>query len=129
MSTAALRRPYWRENLPLLVFGVLVLVLELSAAWLPQWATFLITVAAGRGLVVLGLLLLFRAGLVSFGQGLYFCLGAYTVGLIGTWLKLHDALLLFSSAARWRGRWPWCWASCWRVIAASSLPCCRWRFR
>ena len=31
---------------------------------------------------------------MSFGQGLYFCLGAYTVGLIGTWLKLHDALLL-----------------------------------
>ena len=30
---------------------------------------------------MLGLLLLMRTGLVSFGQGLYYCLGAYAAGI------------------------------------------------
>ena len=44
------------------------LVLAIAGPWLPQWAMFIITVAFARGLVALGLLLLLRAGLVSFGQ-------------------------------------------------------------
>ena len=48
-----------------------------ASAWLaPQWLVFLLALAIAKGLVVLGLLLLMRTGLVSFGQGLYFGLGA-----------------------------------------------------
>ncbi|MBI5606970.1 MAG: branched-chain amino acid ABC transporter permease [Deltaproteobacteria bacterium] len=61
--------------------------------FLPQWMLFQVTVSFGKGLVVLGLLLLLRTGLVSFGQGLYYCLGAYTAGSLGLSLGLTDAVL------------------------------------
>ena len=51
-------------------------VLAIAGPWLPQWAMFIMTVAFARGLVALGLLLLLRTGLVSFGQALFYCLGA-----------------------------------------------------
>jgi ABC-type branched-subunit amino acid transport system permease subunit len=78
--------------------GVLVVLLGIGP-FLPQWMLFLVTVSFGKGLVVLGLLLLLRTGLVSFGQGLYYCLGAYTVGSLGLALSIHDALLLLVSGA------------------------------
>ena len=45
---------------------------------------FIVTIAFANGLVALGLMMLLRAGLVSFGQALYYCLGAYAAGV------LHD---------------------------------------
>jgi ABC-type branched-subunit amino acid transport system permease subunit len=78
--------------------GVLVVLLGIGP-FLPQWMLFLVTVSFGKGLVVLGLLLLLRTGLVSFGQGLYYCLGAYTVGSLGLALKFNDALLSLVSGA------------------------------
>ncbi len=61
---------------------------------LPSWALTLTLLSLARGLVVLGLLVQFRAGLMSFGQALFFAVGGYAVGL--GWLKfrLTDALLL-----------------------------------
>ena len=41
---------------------------------------FLLTIAIAKGLVALGLMLQLRAGLVSFGQALYYCIGAYAAG-------------------------------------------------
>ena len=61
---------------------------------LPEWAAFLGIIAVTKGLVVLGLLLLWRLGLVSFGQALYFGVGGYMVGLAGRWWGLHDAVAL-----------------------------------
>ena len=49
----------------------------------PQWTLFLVTVALAKGLVVLGLMILLRCGLVSFGQALYYCIGAYAAGMLG----------------------------------------------
>ena len=40
-----------------------------------------------RGIIQLGLLLLMRTGLVSFGQGLYFGLGGYAAGLAANGMK------------------------------------------
>src|SRR5690349_16104841 len=54
---------------------------------------FIITIAFARGLVALGLALLLRAGLVSFGQALYYCLGAYTAGALGRFFGVSDILL------------------------------------
>lgn len=70
-------------------------VLLVAGALLPQWQ-FLATVALAKGCVVLGLLLLLRTGLVSFGQGLYYCLGAYAAGSLGQFLHLTDALALLA---------------------------------
>ena len=72
------------------VIGVIFLVVALSGPWLPQWAMFILTIAFARGLVALGLMLLLRAGLVSFGQALYYCLGAYAAGALGKFLGVGD---------------------------------------
>jgi ABC-type branched-subunit amino acid transport system permease subunit len=61
---------------------------------MPDWAIFLTTVAVAKALVVLGLMILWRTGLVSFGQALYFGAGGYAAGLAGLWLGLSDAVLL-----------------------------------
>ncbi len=61
---------------------------------LPEWAMFLTTMAFAKGLVALGIVCLMRAGLVSFGQGLYFCIGAYVAGLMANWTGITDIFLL-----------------------------------
>jgi branched-chain amino acid transport system permease protein len=60
----------------------------------PQWLVFLLTLALAKGLVVLGLVVLMRTGLVSFGQGLYFGLGAYAAALAGARAGLLDAAVM-----------------------------------
>jgi branched-chain amino acid transport system permease protein len=82
---------------PLLLLAAL-LVLLVVGPLLPQWQ-FLATLAIGKGLVVLGLLLLLRTGLVSFGQGLYYCLGAYAAGVLGHYWGVSDAAVLLLAAA------------------------------
>lgn len=67
-----------------------ILVIGLFA---PQWTLFLLTVALAKGLVVLGLMMLLRCGLVSFGQALYYCLGAYAAGMLG---RLYEVSGVFT---------------------------------
>ncbi len=78
-----------RDRTPLLLAAVLAAVVAGGLA-LPQWALFILTVACAQGLVVLGLMLLLRAGLVSFGQALYYCIGAYTAGGLARAFKIGD---------------------------------------
>jgi branched-chain amino acid transport system permease protein len=67
----------------------------LAAALLaPQWLVFLLALALAKGLVVLGLVLLMRTGLVSFGQGLYFGIGAYAAALLAHSGGIADAALM-----------------------------------
>ena len=61
---------------------------------LPYWVVFLATMAFAKGLVALGLVVLMRGGLVSFGQGLFYCAGAYAAGLAMRWTSLSDAAVL-----------------------------------
>lgn len=77
------------ERTPLLVALVFLFVISFGIL-LPQWAMFIVTIAIARGLVGLGLLLLLRAGLVSFGQALYYCLGAYAAGALGRFFGISD---------------------------------------
>lgn len=72
---------------------ILVLVLLVSP-YIPQWALFMLTIAAANGLVVLGLMLFLRAGLISFGQALFFCTGAYTTGLLALMFNLTEMSIL-----------------------------------
>lgn len=60
-----------------LVLGLTLPAFLIGGWFLPDWTQSLLILAFSKGLVVLGLLLLMRTGLVSFGQGLYYCLGAY----------------------------------------------------
>ncbi len=75
--------------------GLALAVLMLAAgAAMPRWLTFLLTMAAAQGLVSLGIVLLMRCGVVSFGQGLVFAAGGYTAALAFGSLGITDALLL-----------------------------------
>ena len=86
-----------RRALTLSAAGTVVALLALGAL-LPRWLLFLVTMAASHGIVSLGILLIMRGGLVSFGQGLFFAIGAYTAALAVTRLGINDAVLLLAIA-------------------------------
>ena len=59
-----------------------------------DWLRFLVQMSLATFLVVLGVMLQMRAGLVSFGQGLFYCLGAYVAGMAGYFWGITDVFLL-----------------------------------
>ncbi|MQQ07099.1 branched-chain amino acid ABC transporter permease [Epibacterium sp. SM1979] len=69
-------------------------VLIAAALLLPSWMVNYIQVSLGTGLVALGVMIQMRAGLVSFGQGLYFCVGGYAAGMAGKFLGITDFFVL-----------------------------------
>src|SRR5579863_755101 len=70
------------------------LALTLLGQILPVWIIFLTTLAFAKGLVALGLVVLMRGGLVSFGQGIFYCAGAYAAGLTMQFFGVDDVVLL-----------------------------------
>jgi ABC-type branched-subunit amino acid transport system permease subunit len=91
-----------RERTPL-ILGIVLLAVLLAGPLLPKWALFLLTIAIAKGLVALGLMLLLRAGLVSFGQALYYCMGAYTAGSLGRFFGISDMLVQMIAGAATAG--------------------------
>jgi ABC-type branched-subunit amino acid transport system permease subunit len=69
-------------------------LLALASFMLSPFLIYLLTVVVARALVVLGLLVLWRTGLMSFGQALFFGIGAYAVGLGQKYWQLRDAFAL-----------------------------------
>jgi len=87
---------WWRANLA----GALAfLALAAMGPWLPAWIVSLATIAFANAFVVLGLVILWRAGLVPFGQALFYAIGAYAVALVGRYTGLRDAFLMVAIAA------------------------------
>ena len=82
---------------------IILILLATAGIWLPQWAMFIMTVAIARGLVVLGLLLLLRCGLVSFGQALFYCIGAYSAGALGRFFGVSDIFVQMLTGAALAG--------------------------
>ena len=83
-------------TLSILVAGSIILLA--AGPFLPRWAMFLINVSLCYGIVVLGMLLLMRTGVVSFGHGLYYCLGAYAAGTLDQVFKISDMALMLVAA-------------------------------
>ena len=75
------------------LIGALVFLLAMKLV-LPDWLISVATISLARGLVVLGLLILWRTGLISFGQALFFGIGGYTVGLLRVYAGVTDMILL-----------------------------------
>jgi branched-chain amino acid transport system permease protein len=69
-----------------------------AGPFLPSWARFLITVSLCYGIVVLGMMLLMRTGVVSFGHGLYYCLGAYAAGTLEPFFGVSEIALMLACA-------------------------------
>ena len=59
----------------------------------PKWFLFLATMALSHGLAVLGVVVLSRGGGATFGQGLFFAVGAYVAALLPQWAGITDALM------------------------------------
>lgn len=75
----------------------LSLVVVFAGIGFSSWQ-FTLTVALAKGMVALGAVLLLRIGLASFGQGLFYCVGAYTVGMAMSYLNLSEVLILLPLA-------------------------------
>ncbi len=76
---------------------LLAAVVFTVSGWLiPAWLAFLLTLAFSKALVVLGVVVQMRAGLVSFGQALFYCIGGYGVGLASQYLGVGDAFALLA---------------------------------
>jgi len=58
------------------------------------WSITILTLALCEGLAALGIMVLLRAGQVSFGHGLYFAFSAYVVAFMAAARIGHEALLL-----------------------------------
>jgi branched-chain amino acid transport system permease protein len=76
------------------ILGAAVLVLLAYAA---PWLRFVLTIALAKGITVLGILLLLRAGQVSFGHAMYVAIAAYSAAFIAP--HMREALLLLPLAA------------------------------
>lgn len=61
---------------------------------LPGWMRYLLQVSLAEGLVALAVMIQMRAGLVSFGQGLYYALGAYLTAIVVKETGIRDIALL-----------------------------------
>jgi branched-chain amino acid transport system permease protein len=70
---------------------ILVLVFGFVAV---DWLRSLVQMSLATFLVVVSVMLQMRVGLVSFGQGLFYCLGAYVAGMAGYFWGITDAFLL-----------------------------------
>jgi branched-chain amino acid transport system permease protein len=83
-----------RIELLLALLGTAAMVL---AAMATPWLKFVLTIALAKGIAVLGIMLLLRAGQVSFGHALYVAIGAYAVAFLAP--SMPDAALLLPAAA------------------------------
>ena len=61
--------------------------------FLPDWMRFIVAQSFARGAVVLGLLVLWRSGLVSFGHALFFAVGAYSAAFVQLMI-VNDAVIM-----------------------------------
>jgi len=82
-------RPLFRILFPTLLIA-LVAVLPL----LLPWTKIVLTIAIAKGLAVLGIVVLLRAGQVSFGHAMFFAASAYAAAFLGKAMGGSDLVLL-----------------------------------
>jgi branched-chain amino acid transport system permease protein len=80
-----------------IALALAVAVLLAVAAVLAPWLKFVLTIALAKGLAVLGIMLLLRAGQVSFGHALYLAIAAYAVAFLAP--TVPDVAILLPVAA------------------------------
>lgn len=89
-----MKTDFRKEPLYIAVLAALLCV----AFFLPSWMRFLLQTALAGGLVSLGVVVQMRAGLVNFGQGLYYCLGGYAVGMLAAKMGITETVILLPAA-------------------------------
>ena len=76
--------------------GVLIIV---AGAFAPNWIVNQLMFGFSRALAIVGLMVLWRTGLVSFGHAFYFGLGAYAVAILDIQLGVTDVFLRLLAGA------------------------------
>jgi branched-chain amino acid transport system permease protein len=94
-----LDRTFWGLLIGLVVVLVLNFVFE-------EWMRNIALQSLSRGLVALGLLILWRTGLISFGHALFFGFGAYTAALLQR-AGINDAFVLLIAGTVTAGLLAW----------------------
>lgn len=79
--------------MPILVPALLIVAVALVPFAVP-WLQVVLTVALANGFAVLGIVVLLRAGQVSFGHAMFFVTGAYTAAFLAQGLGEVDLALL-----------------------------------
>lgn len=90
------------------ILGALAFVaLAVVAPFMPPWLVSLATIAFANAMVVLGLIILWRTGLVPFGQALFYAVGAYAVALLGKYTPVRDVFIVIFAGAVAAGLVAW----------------------
>lgn len=84
------------DKTELALVGLAVVLLVAGPLVVPGWLIFLLTMALAKALVVQGVVMQMKAGLVSFGQGLFYCVGGYAIGMGGQFLGVNEGLVLLA---------------------------------
>jgi branched-chain amino acid transport system permease protein len=95
-----------RRGTELLGAGAFLAVAVLAPT-VPAWLVSLATVAFANALVVLGLVILWRTGLIAFGQALFYAIGAYAVALLGRFTPVRDVFVMVIAGAACAGIVAW----------------------
>lgn len=74
-------------------------LLALAPLLAPGWIVFVMTKAMFMTIAVMGVAILLRGGLLTFGHALYYATGAYAVGFTVKWLDIHELMLLIPLGA------------------------------
>ena len=74
-------------------------LLILVPPFLPGWILFVLTKAMFMFIAVMGVSVLLRGGLLTFGHALYYATGAYAVGFCIKWLGVRELLFLIPLGA------------------------------
>lgn len=86
MNTLDFRRDGW--------LVLILAALAIAGFFLPSWVRYILQTSLAGGLVALAVMIQMRAGLVSFGQGLYYCAGAYIAGIAASKWGIRDVAVL-----------------------------------
>ncbi len=87
-----------RYDRTLIGLTLALVALLIADFFIADWVRFIGLQSLARGGVVLGLLVLWRTGLISFGHALFFGCGAYTVALLTRFGITTDAFVLTLAA-------------------------------
>ena len=82
-----------KEQTIQVAIGFVFIIVLLGTFILPEWMSNNFMYGLSRGLAVLGLMILWRTNLVSFGHALYYGFGAYAVAMAQKYLGVTDVFL------------------------------------
>ena len=83
-----------QDTIPKRLLPLLLILMVATVPLIAPWSKIVLTIAIAKGLAVLGIVVLLRAGQVSFGHAMFFAGSAYAAAFLGKAMGGSDLLLL-----------------------------------